>query len=77
MATCPRCKGHLTEFHRCPRRATFVAAEIVLWALTGIVAGCLLVALFDRQGQITDEIYLASGIAGMLVAVGMNRALKS
>lgn len=77
MATCPRCKGHLTDSHRCPRRTAFVAFEIVLWALAGIVAGFLLVALFDPHGQITDGIYLASGMAGMLIAVGMNRALKS
>lgn len=77
MATCPRCKGHLTDSHRCPRRSIFLAAEIVLWALAGATAGFLLVALFDMHGQITDDIYMASGTAGMLVAVGINRALKS
>lgn len=50
---------------------------MVLWALAGGIAGLLLVALFDRQGQITDDIYLASGVAGMLVSVGVNRALRS
>jgi uncharacterized paraquat-inducible protein A len=77
MATCPRCKGHLTDSHRCPRRSVFVAAEVVLWAFAGGFAGFLLVALFDPHGQITDNIYLGSGMAGMLVAVGINRALKS
>ena len=77
MATCPRCKGHLTESHRCPRRQRFVALEMAAWALAGGIAGFLLVALFDLRGQITDDIYLASCIVGMVVAVGVNRALRS
>ena len=32
MATCPQCKGHLTEGHRCPRRRIYVVAEIVACA---------------------------------------------
>ena len=41
------------------------------------MAGLLLVALFDPHGQITDDVYLTSGMAGLLVSVGLNRALKS
>src|SRR6185436_7317715 len=29
MATCPRCKGHLTDTHRCPKSRVMVALEIV------------------------------------------------
>ena len=76
MATCPRCKGHLTESHRCPRRPIFVAIEIILWAFAGGFAGLLLVALFDPHSQMTD-IDSISAIAGALVAVGLNRALRS
>lgn len=75
MATCPRCKGHLTDSHRCPRRPLFVAAEITAAALAGGFAGLLLVALFDPQGQITD-VDTISVVAGALIAVGMNRALR-
>lgn len=77
MATCPRCKGHLTETHRCPLRRTFVAVEVLGWAIAGGIAGFLLVALFDVRGQISDNVYLVSCVAGMLVAVGVNRALRS
>ena len=77
MATCPRCKGHLTDSHRCPRRPIFAAVEIAGWAVTGGIGGFLLVALFDLRGEITDDIYLTSCVAGMLVAVGVNRALRS
>jgi hypothetical protein len=84
MATCPRCKGHLTENHRCPRRPVFVAVEIALWALTGAFAGLLLVALFDLAGaagsdahaRITNMDAFAASV-GALVAVGVNRALRS
>lgn len=76
MATCPRCKGHLTEFHRCPRRPLFIAVEIALWAMVGGFAGILLVALFDPHGRITD-LDAISAVAGALVAVGINRALRT
>lgn len=77
MATCPRCKGHLTETHKCPRRPLIVAAEIVLAALAGGFVGLLLVAVFDRAGQITDADYSISVIAGALIAIGLHRALRS
>ena len=55
MATCPRCKGHLTDNHRCPRRSYFVAAEVIVAAVAGGAAGLLLVILFDPSGRhITD-----------------------
>lgn len=76
MATCPRCKGHLTETHRCPRRPIFVAAEIALWALAGGFAGFLLVALFDPHGQMKDVDAMAA-VIGALTAVGLNRALRA
>ena len=76
MATCPRCKGHLTDSHRCPRRRLRVAAEVIAAALVGGFAGLLLVAVFDPRGQITD-VDSISVVAGALVAVGLNRALRS
>ena len=75
MATCPRCKGHLTDSHRCPRRTGMVVVEIIAAALVGGLAGLLLVAVFDPRGQITD-VDSISVVVGALIAVGINRALR-
>lgn len=75
MATCPRCKGHLTDSHRCPRRSYLVVLEVAAAALAGAFAGILLVAVFDPHGQITDMDTI-SAVVGALVAVGINRALR-
>lgn len=75
MATCPRCKGHLTDSHRCPRRPYMVALEVSAAALVGGFAGLLLVAIFDPRGQITD-VDSISLIVGALIGVGINRALR-
>jgi hypothetical protein len=75
MATCPRCKGHLTDTHRCPRGRVLVALEMVAAALVGGFAGLLLVAIFDPRGQITD-VDTISVIGGALIAVGIHRALR-
>jgi uncharacterized membrane protein len=77
MATCPRCKGHLTDSHKCPRRPLIVAAEITAAALAGGFVGLMLVAIFDRAGQITDTDYTISVLAGALIAIGIYRALRS
>ena len=77
MATCPRCKGHLTDSHKCPRRPLIVVAEITAAALSGGFLGLLLVAIFDRAGQITDADYSISVIAGALIAIGLHRTLRS
>jgi hypothetical protein len=76
MATCPRCKGHLTENHRCPRRRSLVALEIVLSAIGGGLAALLLLALFDPRGQVTD-LDTVTFVVGALVAVGINRLLRA
>jgi hypothetical protein len=75
MATCPRCKGHLTDSHRCPRRSYLVVLEVMAVALFGGFVGILLVAVFDPHGQITDMDSI-SAVAGALAAVGINRALR-
>ena len=76
MSTCPRCRGHLTDNHRCPRHPFLVAAEIAATAVAGGLAGLLLVAVFDPRGQITD-VDSISVVAGALIAVAINRALRS
>jgi uncharacterized paraquat-inducible protein A len=75
MATCPRCKGHLTDSHRCPRHPMLTVLEISAVALLGGFLGLLLVAVFDPHGQITDMDTI-SVVAGAIVAVGINRALR-
>ena len=76
MATCPRCKGHLTDTHRCPRHPVAVALEIVAVAALGGFAGLLIVAVFDPHGQITDMDAIST-VTGALVAIGIHRALRS
>jgi hypothetical protein len=76
MATCPHCKGHLTEGHRCPRRRAYVVAEIIACGIAGGLAGLLLLAAFDPHGQATDMDATAI-IGGAVVAVGINRILRS
>jgi hypothetical protein len=76
MATCPRCKGHLTPGHRCPRRPLFVFAEIVACAIAGGVISYVLLAAFDPYNQASDLEGVAI-IVGMLAAVGINRVLRA
>ena len=73
MATCPRCKGHLTDNHRCPPRRLRAAIEISASALVGGFIGLFLVALFDPQNAGVEDISI---IGGALIAVGINRALR-
>jgi hypothetical protein len=50
--------------------------EIVASAVAGGLGGLLLLAVFDPRGQVTDM----DGIAiatGMLVAIGINRLVRS
>src|SRR4051812_39030972 len=77
MATCPRCKGHLTDSHKCPRRPLVVAAEIIASALAGGFIGLLLVAIFDHTGQIPDTDYFISVIAGAGIAIALHRAVRN
>jgi len=75
MSTCPHCKGHLTDTHRCPRRPLVVGIEVVASAILGGLAGWVLVVAFDPRGQMTD-LDTISAIGGAVVAVGLNRALR-
>lgn len=75
MATCPHCKGPLTDSHRCPRRPVVVTAEILGCAVAGGFAGLLLVALFDPRGQVADVDTL-SMLAGALIAIGIDRTIR-
>ena len=76
MSTCPRCKGPLTDDHRCPKRRSLVALEIVASALGGGFLGLFLLAAFDPRGQIAD-MDVITFLAGAALAVGINRLIRS
>jgi hypothetical protein len=74
MATCPLCKGHLTENHRCPRSRTRVAVETTLAAVAGGLFTLLLMSLADPHGQVAmDGIVL---VGGALAGVGLDRFFR-
>ena len=74
MATCPRCKGHLTDSHRCPRRPLVVATEITLAGLAGAFVGMLVVALTVPQGRLIID--LSAMLLGALGGVGIDRYFR-
>jgi hypothetical protein len=75
MATCPHCKGHLTDSHRCPRRPALVITEIVLAGLAGGFAGLLAVAMLDPGGHLTHVDTMAI-VGGAAIAIGIDRFLR-
>ncbi len=75
MATCPRCRGHLTDAHRCPRRRGRVAFQIAAAALAGGLIALIGVALLDPQGQLTHIDTLVVTI-GVVAGIGLDRLLR-
>ena len=74
MATCPRCKGHLTDSHRCPRRPLVVGVEITLAGLAGALVGLIVAAITVPQGRlIVDHIAM---LVGALAGVGIDRYVR-
>ena len=72
MATCPRCKGPLTDAHRCPRSRVSIAAQGVALGLGGGIAGLILLALADPGGHAADMDLFAFG-AGAFLVLGAER----
>ncbi len=75
MATCPRCRGHLKDGHRCPRSRISVGAEIGGTGLLGGLAGLVLLAAFDRGGVAADMDMMAFA-SGALILVGLHRIVR-
>lgn len=74
MATCPLCKGHLTENHRCPRSRTRVTVETAIAAVAGGVCTLLLFSLADPHGQVAmDGVAL---VGGALAGIGLARFFR-
>jgi uncharacterized paraquat-inducible protein A len=74
MATCPRCKGHLTENHRCPRSPARKAIETALAAIAGAVVVLVTMSIVDPHSQISFDGVLL--VAGALAGVGIDRWLR-
>jgi hypothetical protein len=75
MSTCPRCKGHLTETHQCPRRPARIVAEVAAAAAGGGLVALLAVAWFDPHGRLAQVDAIATAI-GILVGIGVDRLLR-
>lgn len=74
MATCPLCKGHLTENHRCPRSRARLGMATALAAIAGGVCTLLLVSLADPHGQSAmDGVAL---LGGGLAGIGVERFFR-
>jgi hypothetical protein len=72
MSTCPKCHGHLTDSHKCPRTRRSVIIELGLTALTGGVIAISTIAIFD-PGQTTTDLDLLVFLLGALCALGVHQ----
>ncbi len=75
MATCPRCKGPLTDSHRCPRRPLRVAIEMSACTLAGGMAGLLVAVVLDPHGSAGGDALLV--VTGAVLGLGIERAIRS
>ncbi len=76
MATCPRCKGHLTDSHRCPRSRARVAVEVSVAALAGAFVALLVYAVIDPHGEMSGFDGISMVVGGLLGA-GIGRLVRS
>ena len=74
MATCPRCRGHLTDSHVCPRHPARTAVELLGAILAGGLVGQMLVAWLDPRGQ--ADLDVIGIVVGACLAVGVYRSLR-
>ena len=74
MATCPRCKGYLTDGHKCPRRPLVVGTEITLAGLAGAFVGLFLAAVTMPQGRLGVD--LSAILVGALGGIGVDRYFR-
>ena len=73
MATCPRCRGALTDTHRCPKGPLhWVVDAIFTAAVGGSVGASICYVLLDRPASFLVLSYAALG--GVL-AIAMRQAL--
>ena len=72
MATCPRCHGHLTDGHKCPRSRGSIVFELLITALAGGLSAIAFVAIFDPHQMTVDLDGFVFG-AGALFALGVHQ----
>ncbi len=72
MATCPRCHGHLTSGHECPRSRQSKILELVITALAGGIAAIAFIAIFD-PGQVTVDLDGLVFSGGALLALAVHQ----
>lgn len=70
MATCPHCRGHLTEHHRCPALKRALAIDLSVSALVGGLSALAFVAIFDPQ-QVTVDLDALVFALGAVLALGV------
>lgn len=75
MATCPRCRGHLTDTHRCPKGRLRGALETGAVGLGGGLGGLIVLALLDAGGAARDLEGMAF-VAGSLLALGAHAMVR-
>jgi hypothetical protein len=75
MATCPHCRGHLTEDHRCPRSPARRVFETTLAAVGGGLAVMLVMSLVDPQARMATDGPLM--LIGALGGVALDRWLRA
>jgi hypothetical protein len=76
VSTCPRCKGPLTDTHRCPRRPIVEALEAIAVSVGGGIAALVIFSLIDT-GQRFAHLDLWLFIAGSLAARGVHVYLRA
>jgi hypothetical protein len=75
MATCPRCHGHLSDHHKCPRRPFRTAAQVALAAFLGALTAIIFLGLIDPDGTLT-HLHAATLAAGIFGGIGLDRLLR-
>lgn len=73
MATCPRCRGALTDHHRCPRgRFNWLLEALVTLGLGGAVGAALCYVIQEKPAIFLVLSYAA---LGSVLALAMRQAL--
>jgi hypothetical protein len=76
VATCPRCKGPLTDSHVCPRRPVAEAFRAIAASIAGGLAAFVIFSLFDtreRYAHLDPWVF----VIGCLAARGIQIYVRS
>ena len=76
MATCPRCKGPLTDSHVCPRRPFAEAFRAIAVSIAGGLAAIVIFSLIDTRHRYA-HLDLWVFVAGSLAARGIHIYVRS